>query len=164
MAHSASAAAVPLSLLSFICCSFRALVRELQAYADDIEVLTDLHRRSGGGDFLHLCDAVVDLQFDVVVEVPVEPNHEDALFTARNAGLGSQGRRGGRNRKAIFVPVEIRVAVSRGEFPRAPRVARERERTNHLRRTEAANLIVAGRYGVGLRLTRDYPGTFYIPA
>src|SRR5580698_9327383 len=99
-------------------------VRELEANSQRVEVLArpvreDMLRR---GIPVHVRDQVVELQLDVVVQVPVDAERHDTLIAAIDAGL----LRGGTREEVM--PVQVGIAVTRGEFPRAPRIAVEGER------------------------------------
>src|SRR5579862_7509842 len=106
-------------------------------------------------------DEIVELKLDVVVQIPVHPQRDDAFFTAVYASLECRIETAGRECAA---PVEIGVAVARGKFPRTPGVTRPRERRCNLRRTEAADFVVRRRNGVALGLAGEYPRTFEVPA
>src|SRR3569832_140918 len=106
-------------------------------------------------------DEIVELKLDVVVQVPIHAQCDDAFLTAVYAALECRVEASWRECAA---PVEIGVAVTRGEFPCTPGVARPRERCGNLRRANAADYVVGRRYGVALALAGQHPRTFEIPA
>src|SRR6476469_6207284 len=103
-------------MLSMSCFSpFRLLlIRELQSERKLVEVLPNLNFPTRHVQLADVNYAIIQLNLDVVVQVPVQTEHRDTFLTACDA------RKSIREQRGILVPVQVGVAVTGRQLPRTP--------------------------------------------